>query len=496
MANLWAVSSRFQAYFFPFLLVLVTFLSFWNLSANSLEPWDESRHAANAYEMMHRGDYINLYYNDLPDTWNAKPPLMIWAIVASYKAFGVNEFAVRFPSAVMTIVFFFFAFKIIRLYENERVAMLVCMMLVASRAIIAFHIGRTGDADAMFIAFLTAFIYYGLKYLEFQEKNAILYAGVFLGLAFYTKGFAFGLVVPAILAYLLLKRISFPFKDKYFYFGISIMLLFIASWIMLGAMYGEVVDNPAYRGKSAIERMLLYDIIDRFTQKVFDSKQHDHGKDYVLTVFDRRFNIWSYFMWVALALGFYQAYQHRKNLFQWLNQPQNRLPLFSACMVLSLCLILTISVNKCDWYLAPIKLFAAYLAYKSIRWVCRFHYSFPYLMVFVWLYAFAMFYYKEIYIIDDYEKIFMKKHSELIKNAPSVFDTDGITCYQNIYVYEKWLNYKVTNAFADTNSVVIYLNNRKDYQARYHLIDSTGWFCIGKWKKEVIDTVKLKPYTN
>ena len=59
---------------------------------------DEPRFAEASREMIERGDYIVPYFNN--HVRFDKPPLAYWAQVTSYKVFGENDFAARFPSAI------------------------------------------------------------------------------------------------------------------------------------------------------------------------------------------------------------------------------------------------------------------------------------------------------------------------------------------------------------------------------------------------------------
>ena len=59
---------------------------------------DEPRFAEASREMIQRRDYIIPYFNN--HLRLDKPPLTYWAQVASYRIFGENDFAARFPSAV------------------------------------------------------------------------------------------------------------------------------------------------------------------------------------------------------------------------------------------------------------------------------------------------------------------------------------------------------------------------------------------------------------
>lgn len=59
---------------------------------------DEPRFAEASREMIERGDYVVPYFNN--QLRFDKPPLAYWAQVLSYRIFGENDFAARFPSVV------------------------------------------------------------------------------------------------------------------------------------------------------------------------------------------------------------------------------------------------------------------------------------------------------------------------------------------------------------------------------------------------------------
>ena len=59
---------------------------------------DEPRFAEAAREMRQRGDYVIPYFND--HYRFDKPPLTYWFQTLSYRAFGENDFAARFPSVI------------------------------------------------------------------------------------------------------------------------------------------------------------------------------------------------------------------------------------------------------------------------------------------------------------------------------------------------------------------------------------------------------------
>src|SRR3954471_12601027 len=59
---------------------------------------DEPRFAEASREMMQRGNYVVPFFND--QYRFDKPPLTYWAQIASYRVFGENDFAARFPSVI------------------------------------------------------------------------------------------------------------------------------------------------------------------------------------------------------------------------------------------------------------------------------------------------------------------------------------------------------------------------------------------------------------
>jgi 4-amino-4-deoxy-L-arabinose transferase-like glycosyltransferase len=75
--------------------VLFHIMGTWNLP---LIDRDEPRFAEASREMIERGDYVVPYFNN--HFRFDKTPLTYWAQIASYKIFGENDFAARFPSVI------------------------------------------------------------------------------------------------------------------------------------------------------------------------------------------------------------------------------------------------------------------------------------------------------------------------------------------------------------------------------------------------------------
>jgi len=83
-----------------------------------LFDWDEINFAESAREMIVSGNFSRVQI-DFHPFWE-KPPLFFWMQVLSMKAFGINEFAARFPNAVIgifTLLTLYFTGK--RLYDES-----------------------------------------------------------------------------------------------------------------------------------------------------------------------------------------------------------------------------------------------------------------------------------------------------------------------------------------------------------------------------------------
>src|SRR5512142_933799 len=67
----------------------------------ALQDDADSTHAEAAREMLVSHDYVTLHVNGV--RYLEKAPMIYWLIAGSYRVFGVNEFAVRFPTVLSVL---------------------------------------------------------------------------------------------------------------------------------------------------------------------------------------------------------------------------------------------------------------------------------------------------------------------------------------------------------------------------------------------------------
>ena len=461
------------------IFLLVTIFSFWKKGQHDLQEWDESRNGVNAYEMLQNHDFVNLYYNGEVDTWNAKPPLMIWMIAGSYKIFGYNEFALRFPATLSIIVFFMLCFVIIRLLEDDLTAFLTCLILISCKAIFGNHVGLTGDFDAPLLVFLTASVYTFILYVEKQKKYAILITSIFTGLAFYTKGPASLVLVPGFLLFILLRKKTELFKDVRLWVSAAIFILIAGSWLLIASMYGKTSNHSYYGSKNSVETMLVYDTFQRLSNSKFDNQTHESDYMFFFEVIDARLNLWNYLFYLSLLAGIYKLYKMRRSFSNFINAEQHLMLLLSMCLILPLSLVLTVASSKNNWYLAPLYLFIAFITAKGILFFERKWR--PFYLITGCLLVFNMG--RQLYYIYTLPTEFHDKlsHNADLKNN-TVFFTEAIN--QNVLLYLKWLG--VSLVHKDTLDEIAMEQGKLAY---VHLKTQTEIF-----PKNVVKVVQLNNY--
>ena len=222
-----------------------------------LFDWDEINFAECAREMIVSHDYLNVQINFRP-FWE-KPPLFIWMQVLSMKAFGINEFAARFPNALAGIVSLLFIFNIGKKLYDSRFGM--WWVVVYAGSILPHFYFRSGIIDPWFnlLIFIAIWFFIRLHYAGevISAKRRILCAalwGVFTGLAILTKGptalLIIGLVVG--IAYLpdlsrllniksrfLISPTVFKLRAGDIFVFLLFTILIGGSWFLIQALSGN-----------------------------------------------------------------------------------------------------------------------------------------------------------------------------------------------------------------------------------------------------------------
>ena len=193
------------------LLVFSAFFLFLGLGNARLIDWDENIYAEASRQMIERGDYLNVVVND--HSFAEKPPFFFWEQVVSYRLFGVNEFAARFPSALAGLVMIWLCFYIGQRIESVQTGLLWGFIYLT--ALLPSSLARASVIDHTFNLFITSSIFFlyffDVEYRFYLQNNGgndrsfpipkylvfLTAASICMGLGVLTKG-PLGGVIPLV----------------------------------------------------------------------------------------------------------------------------------------------------------------------------------------------------------------------------------------------------------------------------------------------------------
>ncbi|MDA8169536.1 MAG: glycosyltransferase family 39 protein [Nitrospiraceae bacterium] len=220
------------------LIALALFLSLFRLGAFKVFDVDEAVFAEASREMLVSGDWITPTYNF--ENRYDKPIMIYWLMAASYKAFGVNEFAARLPSALagflLALSIFFFTltswgeFSFARAFvKREERALYASAAFLLSLYFAAYsHAAVTDMVLSLFIT-LSLFAFY----LSVSRRSRRFIYGfyAFSALAFLTKGLI-GIVFPFGIAgvYMLMTERFKGVKKLFSFPGLILFILISFPW--------------------------------------------------------------------------------------------------------------------------------------------------------------------------------------------------------------------------------------------------------------------------
>ncbi|OGG16327.1 hypothetical protein A3D78_06875 [Candidatus Gottesmanbacteria bacterium RIFCSPHIGHO2_02_FULL_39_14] len=242
-------------------IILSLLLRFWHLGANppSLD-WDEASLGYNAYSILRtlRDEYGNFLPVSIRSFNDYKPPLYTYLTVLPVSVFGLNEFSVRLPSAILGAVAVIAAYLLTcELLKRPKISLLTALFLCLS----PWHLQFSRIAFEANIA-LTLIILAVLFYLKGLQKAIFLpLSGFMFGLSLYAYHSP-RLIVPALIIGLTVIYYS-RIKEKiisYLIFLIILALFFLPVFKELNnsssARFSSVSSiNPDEKLTSSIKDM-------------------------------------------------------------------------------------------------------------------------------------------------------------------------------------------------------------------------------------------------
>ena len=338
-------------------LTLLCGLAFWwHLGSIGLIDETEPLFAEAARQMTVTGDWVTPYFNGV--TRFDKPPLVYWLMAIAYQVIGVNEWAVRFPSALSATLLTVGGFFTLRAFglsspaiapDQEQAHTQRQWVAWIGAGMMAFNLqtlvwARTGVSDMLLsgcIGIALMAFFWGYAAPASTRKKRLGYLGfyVFCALAVLTKG-PVGIVLPGlvVLAFLIyVGQVRAVLREAMVGWGILLFVAIALPWFLL------VIQA---NGQAYIDSFFGYHNFERFTRVV-----NRHGAPwyfYFLIVLGGFAPYSLYLPSAILNLRFWRPQA-------WRSQPRStHLGLFALAWFGVIFGFFTIAVTKLPSYVLPL----------------------------------------------------------------------------------------------------------------------------------------------
>jgi 4-amino-4-deoxy-L-arabinose transferase-like glycosyltransferase len=267
------------------LLAVAACMFFVGLGRLPLTEPDEGRNAEVAREMLEFRDWITPRYDTL--TYLDKPVVLFWLVAASFRTFGVSEWAARFPSALMALATSLLVWFLAGRMFGARTALRAGLIWVTSPLATVFARSVIFDMPLVFFVTLAMVSYWLSEADGFPHawRETIFFAA--MGLAAITKG-PVGFLLPllSISAFLALRGRLRGLRKLSWGLGIPVFLAAALPWFVAVS-----VRNPDFPKYALWQESVL-----RFAT---GRAHRPGGPFYYLPVFLAGFLPWSFFLLFA-----------------------------------------------------------------------------------------------------------------------------------------------------------------------------------------------------
>lgn len=334
--NLTLIKSILKNYWPLILIVIVSgFLLFFRMNRDLLKDWDECVYTQYGIEMKKTGNLLNNQWNE--SLVFEKPPLNAIIMQIPF-LFKKNEFTARLPSNLFLLFLIVSVYIFAKKYFSDLVAVLSCLILLASEVIIVYGIRVNTDIGFTLFTFLGFFCW--IK--SFKKKFFSYLAGLFLGLAVLIKGLS---ILPFLTA--LFFSIFLNYKKEKIINYLKLLSVFI-----IVALPWHLIEYVLYSQKF-IQVYLVEHILKR-TNNPIDF--HFGSNFYYLKLIYQNFFPWIFFIFTLPI--FFILYLKRIIKFKSFIKT-NQILITILFIILIPFTSLTIAKTKIAWYIMPIYPFIA-----------------------------------------------------------------------------------------------------------------------------------------
>ena len=252
------------------LIVFAIFSFVLPLSIVALFNLDEGAFSEATREMLSSGNFLTTYLNG--ELRFDKPILIYWFQTFSVSIFGLNEFALRLPSAIAGIVWAYVIYKFTKHYYDEEKAFVASLFFLSSLQISI--IAKAAIADSLLNLFITSSMFLIYTHIKTGDKKPLYFAFALIALGVLTKG-PVAIMIPIVVSFLFLaykKNLKMWLSMVFNPIGIIIFLAIALPWYIL-----EYIDQ----GQKFIDGFFLKHNLSRFNSSM---EGHSGGILYYIPV--------------------------------------------------------------------------------------------------------------------------------------------------------------------------------------------------------------------
>ena len=215
-----------SSHFALFCIVWISvFLNAWSMPLFDL---DEGAFTEATREMLESGNFISTFLNGEPR--HDKPILIYWFQALSVSLLGLNEFALRLPSCIASLAWFWVVYSFVKKHLGEKEAFISVWILATLP--VATVIFKAAIADALLNLWLVLAFAQIYEYFLKPSSSRLLAIGLVLGLGFLTKG-PVAVLIPIVSSFFLFVfngKLSSWFQAIFNFRSILIFLVVIVPW--------------------------------------------------------------------------------------------------------------------------------------------------------------------------------------------------------------------------------------------------------------------------
>lgn len=183
------------------ILISAGLLVFRNLGHSKLHFWDEAFHAIVARNLTKHPIKFTLY--DQPwlkydykgwgenHIWLHKPPVAMWEICISHFIFGINAFALRFPSAISLVLSAWLTYRIASDLIDKRAGLIAAFFQAFNPFLFeSVHGYRFSDhIDIALLLWVQVSCWFLLRAIRTGKRRNYILSGVAMGIAYLSKSY-------------------------------------------------------------------------------------------------------------------------------------------------------------------------------------------------------------------------------------------------------------------------------------------------------------------